>query len=202
MEFFLSLHPTHIVDYINSVPICLNGIILDGLTWKGTLDGIYTTRGGYSWLEYQHEPNVVDTMSGWNWIWKAPMPEKLICFIWTTCHNSLPTLVMLTKRNMGSFCHLRCSTTDEYFVRCIQDCSLTPQVWSYLGFKDHTFLHESNPLFGFIWASMEFSITSLLRVCGNFGKLEIASVLTEPPPLSTRFYSQLGTLKQWSIVPE
>lgn len=42
--------PPAICDRLHATPICLNPMVADRITWKGNLDGIYTAKAGYSWL--------------------------------------------------------------------------------------------------------------------------------------------------------
>jgi len=39
--------PSPIVEVIRGTPVCLNGRIQYGFTWKGNLDGIYSVKAGY-----------------------------------------------------------------------------------------------------------------------------------------------------------
>jgi len=53
----------------------------DRITWKDNLDGIYTARDGYYWLN--RNDFVLDATNNisWSWMWHIPAPEKLKFFI-------------------------------------------------------------------------------------------------------------------------
>jgi len=74
--------------------------VADGYTWKGNLNGIYSTRDEYYWLNMiAFAAGAVETVS-WTWIWQLPAPEKVKFFLWTALQNSLPTLWMLSHRGV------------------------------------------------------------------------------------------------------
>jgi hypothetical protein len=39
--------PSEVCDRLQSFSLCLKALVLDRITWKGNLDGIYTARDGY-----------------------------------------------------------------------------------------------------------------------------------------------------------
>ncbi|GAU11845.1 hypothetical protein TSUD_75960 [Trifolium subterraneum] len=135
--------PMEIKERLISFPICLNPSINDCYTWKGNLQGIYTARDGYHWLNrYAFSANPTSVVS-WSWLWHLPAPEKIKFFIWTLLHNSLPTRDMLTHRGIihGNMCP-RCNIHVETDLHCLRDCDFVYTIWKSLGFTDHNFFQE------------------------------------------------------------
>jgi len=122
----------------------LNDSVADCFIWKENIDGNYTAADGYKWLlDKRITPN--HHQSSWMWIWKLKTPEKIKFFIWCVCHQSIPTLSMLHKRNMSqSVCCSRCLLYEETIFHCLRDCSTSKKVWHGLGFMDINFFSNLN----------------------------------------------------------
>lgn len=92
--------PNQIKDHILSLPAIVNETVPGCFfSWTNHLDGNYSARSGYSWLLKQLYPSHSVT-SDWQWLWKAPVPEKIRILLWLTCPNSLPLASVLHHRNM------------------------------------------------------------------------------------------------------
>lgn len=89
--------------------------------------GAYTTKSDYACL-LSHSNMVanVQTYSSWSWIWKLKSTKKHIFLFWLACQNSVPTLLLLSNRNMASsgLCS-RCGLKDETFLHCFCDCNFS-----------------------------------------------------------------------------
>jgi len=74
------------------------------------------------------------------WIWKLKLPEKLKFLFWLACHNSVPTLLLLSHRNIAPspLCS-RCGLEDETFLHCVHDCNFSNIIWHHVGLHDVTF---------------------------------------------------------------
>ncbi|PNX62033.1 hypothetical protein L195_g060954, partial [Trifolium pratense] len=58
-------------DYLKILPACLNPQVADCFTWKGNLNGIYSARDGYFWLNRGDFAGIdIDNIS-WNWLWQG-----------------------------------------------------------------------------------------------------------------------------------
>jgi hypothetical protein len=58
---------------------------MDGFTWKGNLDGVYSVKVGYKWLIKWNSH--VNEIGLWKWIWRLATPEKIKFLYWTVCHD-------------------------------------------------------------------------------------------------------------------
>ncbi|MCI33475.1 RNA-directed DNA polymerase (Reverse transcriptase), partial [Trifolium medium] len=84
--------------------------------------------------------------NSWTWIWKIAAPEKIKFFIWCACHNAIPTLSLLCRRNLAqSDIRPRCSTSEETILHCIRDCNTAQSIWNSLGFRSAEFFNPSDP---------------------------------------------------------
>ncbi|GAU13776.1 hypothetical protein TSUD_82850 [Trifolium subterraneum] len=93
--------PQEIKEKLNSTTISLNPSINDCYTWKGNLNGIYTVRDGYYWLNRNSFSANATRVASWSWLWHVSAPEKIKFFLWTMLHNSLPTREMLSHRGFS-----------------------------------------------------------------------------------------------------
>jgi len=115
--------------------LCLHHTVRDCYTWKGNLNGLYSTRDGYFWLNiFEFAGDLTDNIS-WTWLWHIPAPEKLKFFLWTTLQNSLLTRSMLCHRGMiqMNLC-LRCNQEVETTFHCLRDCNFATRLWKAIGF--------------------------------------------------------------------
>ncbi|GAU17063.1 hypothetical protein TSUD_105620 [Trifolium subterraneum] len=137
--------PPEIVNHLNLLPICLNPLVADRYTWKGNLNGIYTARDGYHWLNrIESTNNSIEDIS-WSWLWHIEAPEKIKFFLWTALHNALPTRAMLSHRRLLSV-HVcpRSDIAEETIMHCLRDCEFVKHLWKTIGFTDQTFFHGDN----------------------------------------------------------
>jgi len=134
--------PTTITNILEMLPFCLNSRVVDGYTWKGNLNGIYSTRDGYYWLNmFAFAAGAVETVS-WTWIWKIPASEKTKKFLWNALQNSLPTRWMLSHRGVLqlNLCP-RCNQEPETTLHCLRDCTFVNRFWRSIGFSGNSFFH-------------------------------------------------------------
>lgn len=71
---------------------------MDGFTWKGNMDGVYSMKDGYKWLLRLNARE--DEIGLLKWIWRLVAPEKIKFLYWTVCHDVVPTLLLLHNRVM------------------------------------------------------------------------------------------------------
>lgn len=104
----------------------------DAWTWKENSTGCYTVRDAYGWLNARGR--VVAGNTGWSWIWKLKVPEKIRLFVWRVLQGAVQT-------NEKRFsCHLtdsptctRCSAQVEDRLHCLRDCPHSRELWLKLG---------------------------------------------------------------------
>jgi hypothetical protein len=59
-----TLMPNEVKEHLSNLPVILNSEVADCHTWKGNLNGIYTARDGYHWLNrYDFTDNSTDTVT-------------------------------------------------------------------------------------------------------------------------------------------
>ncbi|GAU22350.1 hypothetical protein TSUD_106780 [Trifolium subterraneum] len=143
MWLFNSLYTTlsqEIKENLNFITISLNPSVNDCYTWKGNLNGIYTARDGYAWLNRHSFSATTISVASWSWLWHVSAPEKLKFFFWTMLHNSLPTRDMLAHRGIitRNLCP-RCSNHAETTIHCLRDCDFVNRIWKSIGFLDQNF---------------------------------------------------------------
>ncbi|GAU50029.1 hypothetical protein TSUD_240220 [Trifolium subterraneum] len=90
--------PQEIKEKLKSITICLNPSVNDCYTWKGNLNGIYTARDGYAWINRNSFSANTTSVTSWSWLWNVSAPKKIKFFFWTMLHNSFPTKDMLAHR--------------------------------------------------------------------------------------------------------
>lgn len=83
--------PVAICEQFKMIPIYLNSLVDDRITWKGDLDGIYTAKASYSWLNRYAFLATNDDSISWNWLWKILESEKINFFVLSAMHDSIPT---------------------------------------------------------------------------------------------------------------
>jgi len=71
---------TVVEEILQLIPMCLHPTVRDCYTWKENLNGLYSARDGYFWLNiFEFAENLTDNISR-TWLWHIPSPEKLIFF--------------------------------------------------------------------------------------------------------------------------
>ncbi|KAL0360990.1 UNVERIFIED_CONTAM: putative mitochondrial protein [Sesamum radiatum] len=70
------------------------------------------------------------SITGWKFIWKRLVPNKVKTFAWKTCQNALPTLASLARRSVGvdNLCPV-CKESEEDPKHVLLECSFSRQVW-------------------------------------------------------------------------
>ncbi|PNX95640.1 hypothetical protein L195_g018833 [Trifolium pratense] len=126
------------------LPVNLNSHVEDCYTWKWNLNGFYTARDGYHWLDCNEFITNTNEVS-WNWLWHISAPEKIKFFLWTTLQNAFPTKSMLSHRGMlrDIFCP-RCNTDEATTMHCLRDYEFVKCLWKSFGFTNQTFFQENN----------------------------------------------------------
>jgi hypothetical protein len=131
-----TIMPPEVTNRLRSISMSLNPSVTDCYTWRGNLNGIYTARDGYFWLN--RHTFALNNLSGvtWSWLWCLPAPEKIKFHLWSLIHNALPTKEMLSHRGMsqGNLCP-RCNQYTETVLHCLRDCDFVRIVWNYIGFS-------------------------------------------------------------------
>ncbi|CAJ2635744.1 unnamed protein product [Trifolium pratense] len=94
--------PNEVKEHLSNLPMILNSNVADCHTWKGNLNGLYTARDGYHWLNRNDFSDNSTTTVTWSWLWHIPAPEKIKFFLWTAIHKALPTKEMLSHRDGSS----------------------------------------------------------------------------------------------------
>ena len=107
------------------------------LIWHATKNGKFSVRSGYHLL-LQEEQNSnpgssrhreVDPL--WKIIWSMRVPTKIRSFIWSACHESLPTKMGLMRRKVvaSPWCE-SCGTGTEDCLHALWNCPLLNTTWS------------------------------------------------------------------------
>jgi ribonuclease HI len=205
--------PTSIKEQLSLLPINLNPNVPDRYSWKGNLNGLYTARDGYYWLNRNFFSDNPTSSFPWSWIWHISAPEKIKFFLWTMLHSALPTKAMLFHRRIiqDSSCP-RCNSSIETTIHCLRDCAFVKQVWTSLGYSDSDFFqgedlytwlrhgldHHTSPLFmaalWLIWCARNklciendfVSLYSLRLQIGNYAQLLRSCFFNQSMASSTR----------------
>ncbi|GAU48622.1 hypothetical protein TSUD_133530 [Trifolium subterraneum] len=116
----------------------------DCFTWKGNLNGLYTARDGYHWLNRNDFSENPTNVVSWSWLWHIPAPEKIKFFLWTALHKALPTKAMLSHRGIlhDSSCP-RCNNNVETTIHCLRDCDFAKNIWKSIGFTKSIFFEDA-----------------------------------------------------------
>ncbi|PNY05589.1 ribonuclease H [Trifolium pratense] len=139
--------PQTALDIINNTNLTFNASIEDAFIWHNNKNGVYTTKSGYDWLLSRKE-QVPSHPHTWAWLWKLQAPEKLKFLFWLACHDAVPTLTTLHRRNIAPSPNCpRCGHQEETFLHCVRDCYYSKCVWTsmgftYSGFFDTTSVHS------------------------------------------------------------
>ena len=138
--------PPSIADYINNTHLKFNERVEDEFIWNHNKNGVYTAKTGYSWLLGNSDAaaNPMQSVT-WSWIWKIKTPEKFKLLVWLACHDAVPTLALLHRRNIATSATCpRCGEDDETTMHCLRDCHFSSDIWLQLGFTSQEFFTESN----------------------------------------------------------
>ena len=145
-QAFYTILPTEIVEVINNTCLTFNASIDDAYIWPHNNNGVYSTKSGYNWILSQTENENYNNTT-WAWIWRLKVPEKFKFFVWLACHNAVPTLSLLNRRNMANsaICN-RCGDHEETLLHCVQDCQFSTTIWQKIGFTTPAFFSSSSVL--------------------------------------------------------
>ncbi|KAL0415880.1 UNVERIFIED_CONTAM: hypothetical protein Slati_3419900 [Sesamum latifolium] len=112
------------------------------LGWHFGRKGRFSVRSAYK-LFMQHlieastsSSNVQDrdTVLGWNFLWRAKVPPKVILLAWRACQEAIPVCYNLRRRGLdiASLC-IRCGQESEDVLHVLLWCSFSIQAWALLG---------------------------------------------------------------------
>lgn len=96
LENFLFHLPCNICSNINLTPVPPSNTKADGISWKGTSYGIFTTKSCYKLLSPTNP-----TTNNYSWIWGLQYPSKIKIPIWKCSRNCLPSRAYLKKIGMN-----------------------------------------------------------------------------------------------------
>lgn len=71
--------PPYIKEAIQNTTIFLNDYVTDEFIWGGNLEGVYTAKSGYQWL---NSKRARDSSKPWSRLWKFHAPEKVRFFLY------------------------------------------------------------------------------------------------------------------------
>jgi len=133
----LNLFEDRIANEILSIPLNPNQQE-DTLMWKGNKVGKYTVKSGYNMLCAQTKVAEQNRASIsfqpprtlWTKLWHLSIPPKLRIFMWSICHNAIPTRENLYKRKLlpDPICSL-CNTCPETTEHLFLLCKWTKNIW-------------------------------------------------------------------------
>jgi hypothetical protein len=81
LDTLYTILPQEIKEKLTAITISLNPSVTDCYTWKGNLNGIYTARDGYYWLNRNSFSARANNEVSWSWLWHLPAPEKFKFFL-------------------------------------------------------------------------------------------------------------------------
>ncbi|KAJ1376166.1 Ribonuclease H domain [Sesbania bispinosa] len=146
LDHLATVIPNEVKHVISCLPIPTENTTMSvGWHWKFSLDGLYSSKHGYSWLQ-NHDHDMHNSAQGiWRWIWHLAAPEKVRFMLWLALHDSLPTKEVLHRRHISdsALCP-RCTIQPESIIHCLRDCSKARLIWDRLGFttQPHFFDHD------------------------------------------------------------
>ncbi|KAH9679641.1 putative reverse transcriptase/RNA-dependent DNA polymerase [Citrus sinensis] len=110
----------------------------DQYLWHYDKYGQYSVKSGYQIalkLKCPNSPCSSDSsLSQWNVIWAAELPEKIKIFMWRAVKNLLPTASNLWRRKIvGSPICRRCGVKNEDVIHALLDCKVAKKVWRNAG---------------------------------------------------------------------
>jgi len=103
--------------------------VRDKLIWTATTDGDYTVKSGYHAIKNaevtknQHTTICSYQTSAilWKQLWKLKIEPKVWVFLWSLCHNALPTKANLYHRRMYSLPKPNTGNSRAYFPTLSMD---------------------------------------------------------------------------------
>lgn len=93
--------------------------------WIGSSNGMFSVASAYDFINKE-----VDDLTGWSWIWKLKLPQKIKGFIWLLLRDRLPTNQLRAHRGMitENICP-RCGSANEDRTHLLRDCEQAKAVW-------------------------------------------------------------------------
>ncbi|KAF7833177.1 ribonuclease H [Senna tora] len=103
----------------------------DKIYWSGNNEGIYKVKDGYNKLFESRNisPNQF-RFKAWKEYWKIKLPHKVLMFGWKLCHNRLPIVENLLKRNFNiqGTCVFGCDLLETQ-KHLFMECPAAKAVW-------------------------------------------------------------------------
>ncbi|KAL8131281.1 hypothetical protein AgCh_007272 [Apium graveolens] len=103
----------------------------DEVYWGKEASGMYSVRSAYRLLQEQKNLwRQEDQTSAWRKTWRVKAPPKVLNFMWRALSNCLPTMVMLSQKQVpvSSVCQV-CRNGEETVEHILCHCTLATQCW-------------------------------------------------------------------------
>ncbi|KAL0431157.1 UNVERIFIED_CONTAM: hypothetical protein Sradi_0741700 [Sesamum radiatum] len=113
-----------------------------------------------------------DFLPGWNFLWRAKVPPKVLLLAWRACQEAIPVCYNLRRRglNIPILCIL-CGHETEDVLHVLLRCSFSRQVWALSGLPWRWISSEANNIEEWmraVWKEINGSDFSLfLVICSN-----------------------------------
>lgn len=99
--------------------------------WGKETSGMYSVRSSYRLLQEQKTLwRQEDQTSTWRKTWRVKAPPKVLNFMWRALSNCLPTMVMLSQKQVpvSVVCQV-CKNGEETVEHILCHCTLAAQCW-------------------------------------------------------------------------
>lgn len=108
----LKIHSTYIKQGLPSK---------DKSNWNTINHNSFSTKTAYDLISNLHK--APEETKDYSWVWKVPTLNKIKAFLWLVVHNTLPTTLMLSRRNISdtdicSICYKEKKDIEHIFFRC------------------------------------------------------------------------------------
>ncbi|CAN1227539.1 Putative ribonuclease H protein At1g65750 [Linum grandiflorum] len=195
---------------IRSIPIGPSSMP-DSWMWKFTDNGEFTVKSAYHALRDNNDISPQSSMNDmdkqkWSWLWRLPLPPKILFFLWRCATGALATTLNLHRRQCSPdpFCPM-CNLTDETLSHCLFHCPHSANLWSHALPTWPTPNPEADFLSWFVDTTRAENGPSPLRVaalCWNIWKArnkKVFNLIT--PSLAVTASSFEADFKDWSSPP-
>ena len=109
----------------------------DQLTWAADKRGRFTITPAVNLLR----PHEDDATTGWQWMWKLQLPQRLKLFLWILLHGKLLTNAERFRRRLSSSPICDCCLHDvEDLEHLFRSCPAAVAVWRELQARGRSFL--------------------------------------------------------------
>jgi len=142
----------------------------DKFLWNGTHSGQYSVKSGYFHIrQAENTPSTNRASSShtippglWQKIWKINTAPKIRIFIWSICHNALPTKENLFRRHVieDPICPLCTSRVPESLEHLFLACTTPQQVWAHPELNISVSAYRTNRMD--VWLADLFQSTAYL----------------------------------------